>query len=58
MNCKTIISLAFVTVFLLPTMLLAQADLTGTVIDETGDPVENANVWIQTAAPKSGKGYL
>ena len=40
------------------TPLLAQATLQGTIVDEAGDPVEKASVWIQTAAPKSGKGYL
>ena len=47
-----------VVVLLSPTTGLGQATLTGTVADESGSPVENANVWIQTAAPKSGKGYL
>jgi len=45
-------------VLLFPTTGLGQATLTGTVLDESGSAVENANVWIQTAAPKSGKGYL
>ena len=40
------------------TPLSAQATLQGTIVDEAGTPIEQANVWIQTAAPKSGKGYL
>lgn len=43
---------------MLPATLLAQVNLTGTVVDQTGAPIEGARVWIQTAAPKSGKGYL
>ena len=45
-------------VLLSPTTGVGQATLTGTVVDESGSAVENANVWIQTATPKAGKGYL
>ena len=50
--------LALLLIALLQTPLSAQATLQGTIVDEAGDPVEKASVWIQTAAPKSGKGYL
>ena len=50
--------LALLLIALLQTPLSAQATLQGTVVDEAGTPIEQANVWIQTAAPKSGKGYL
>jgi len=54
------ISLIFTSIFAfaIPASSYGQAVLKGTVVDESGAPVENVTVWIQTAAPKSGKGYL
>ncbi len=42
----------------LDTTAFGQATLKGTVVDKAGAPVDDAKVWIQTAAPKVGKGYL
>lgn len=36
----------------------AQLDLTGTITSEAGEPLTGATVWIYTAGPRVGIGFL
>jgi protocatechuate 3,4-dioxygenase beta subunit len=46
------------TLILATTQAASPETLTGTVQDERGQPIANANVFISTAAPRQGVGVL
>jgi hypothetical protein len=48
----------WVALILVTTQAASPKTLTGSVQDERGQPVANANVFISTAAPRQGVGVL